>query len=214
MSEEHKGDLVQGSEFTTATCYDPKVKARAYELYLTSDYTLTDIAIAVGVGKQVVQTWANKGGWRNRKLELEQEEIHRAEDKYRQIILANRAPVAERHIRISGKLEEAVETFADKLKEGALFSDSEMKAISKLKQLAEALTGASGVGARAVGISDRPNMDPAESSKQGAKNKRQPLIVIGVTAQPAPGREGQMPQVTVKETTYPDEEQTNDFTDD
>ena len=122
------GALSKGTGFTTAAHYDPKVKAEAYELYLTTDYTIADIAIAVGVASAVVSAWAQKGGWRNRKLELEREEMHKAEDAYRKIILANRAPLATRHIRISAKLEEAVEMFADKLKTGGAFSDSEMKA--------------------------------------------------------------------------------------
>jgi len=186
MEPDNDGALVKGTEFTTASTYDPKVKAKAYELYLTTDYTTADIGIAVGVKKTVVQAWASAGGWRKRKLELEREEMQRAEDKYRQIILANRAPVAERHIRISGTLEEVVEAFANKLKNGEGLDSHELTEISKLKQLAEALTGASGVGARAVGISDRPVMDPL-GDRNKKDNRRQPLIVIGVTAQPVPG---------------------------
>lgn len=193
------GALSKGTGFTTAAHYDPKVKAEAYELYLTTDYTIADIAIAVGVASAVVSAWAQKGGWRNRKLELEREEMHKAEDAYRKIILANRAPLATRHIRISAKLEEAVEMFADKLKTGGVFSDSEMKAISKLKQLAEALTGASGVGARAVGLSDRPSRDPLADAEEGRKaNKRTPLIVVGVTAVSAPGSERRGPEITLR----------------
>lgn len=179
--------LIKGSEFTTVSDYDPAVKAKAYSLYLSSDYNIADIAIALGVGKQVVSGWATSGGWHKRKLELEREEMLKAEDQYRQVILANRAPVAAQHIRISGKIEEIVELFADKLKTGDGLTGSEMAEISKLKQLAEALTGASGVRARAVGISDRPSTDPIGDQDENGKKKKQPLIIIGVTAQPSPG---------------------------
>lgn len=192
-------ELLKGTQFTTPTLYDPKVKAQAYELYLSTDYSIADIGIACGVPKLAVAAWSREGNWRARKMDLEREELAKAEDAYRQVILANRAPMAERHIRISGKMDAVIEGFLTKLAAGEALSADEQRTISKLKQLAETLTGSSAVGARAVGLSDRPTTDPLAGGDHDGKKARQPLIVIGVTAQPVPGYNNNPVTINVSE---------------
>ncbi len=184
-------ELVRGSEFTTPTKYDPKVKERAYELYLTTDLSLTDIAIDIGVHQKVVAAWANSGNWRARKAEIDQEGMARAEDKYRQLIVQQRGPTVERHLRISKLLEETIEKVLEEAtKDDGLPSDM------KLKRLAEALSSATGISARAAGINDKPFGDGGSGKAEPAK--RAPLVIIGLRAQAAPGKEGDGPPIDVE----------------
>lgn len=181
-----------GTEFTTPTRYDPKVKARAYHLYLNTDLAPDDIAIDVAVPKSVVLSWARDGKWRDRKLELEREVLARAEDSYRQLIIANRKPVLERHLRVGAKLEEAIEKVLDEAtRDDGLPSDM------KLKRLAEALASATGITARAAAISDKPFGETMSGG--GDKPKKTPLVVIGVTAQVSPDNAPPPITVTVKD---------------
>lgn len=163
-------ELAAGSEFTTVDYYDTKVKARAYELYLTTDLTLTDIAIDIGVNAKVVGSWARQGDWRKRKQAAEDELFNSADDAYRRIVAASRGPTIERHLRISGKLENAIETAIDELTAKGHLDEM------KLRRLSEALASVTGVSARAAAISDKPFSDA--NDRDGAKKR--PLILIGV----------------------------------
>ena len=164
-------DLAVGTEFTTPTKYDPAVKARAYELYLNSDLDTTDIAIDVGVPRSTVSAWARDGHWLDR-----------------QIIIRNRKPVMERHLRISEKLEEAIEkVIDDATKDDGIPSDI------KLKRLAEALSSATGISARAAAISDKPFGDWRALDDRD-KQAKVPLIMIGIQPQASPDN---APPITV-----------------
>lgn len=170
MSEEL---LVQGTGFTTPEYYDPKVKAKAYELFLTTDLNLTDIAMDLGVKKHVVAIWSKEGNWIARKREIESELFKSAEDKYRALISQNRAPVVERHLKLTKTLEETIGKVLDEtLQDDGLPSDM------KLKRLAEALSTSAAVSARAAGITDKPF---SEDSEDGNKRKV-PLIMLNVQA--------------------------------
>lgn len=182
-------EVPMGTEFTTPTKYDPRVKARAYDLFLNSDLNATDIAIDVGVPRDVVMSWAHNGNWRAVKLSMEADMMKDAESKYRRLIAENRAPVIERHLRISAALEDAIErVILDATKDDGMPSDM------KLKRLAEALSSVTGISARAAGVSDRPFLPGDEGNKQ----QRRPLVMVGVQVQAAPGG-GTSVQVTGSE---------------
>lgn len=187
-------ELAVGTEFTTPTKYAPPVKARAYELYLNSDLDTTDIAIDVGVPRSTVATWAREGHWLERKQEIEHELMQRSEDSYRQLILRNRKPVLERHLRISEKLEEAIEKVIDDATR-----DDGVPSDIKLKRLAEALSSATGISARAAAISDKPFGDMSKDGR-GDNPPKTPLIMIGIRPQASPDHAPPPIEVTLEET--------------
>lgn len=165
-----------GSEFTDVEHYDPAVKARAYELFLTTDLALHDIAIDLGINAKVVGAWSRRGKWADRRTEIEKELLASAEARYRQLIIAHRVPVMLRHLELS----EAIET---KLGESVRKLDMEseeplskgvMQRSSMLKRAAETLSLATPVSGRAVGITDKPF-----SGDDGPGGKR-PLILLNV----------------------------------
>lgn len=170
-------ELIQGDEFTTVKNYDPHVKAKAYELFLTSDLSLPDIALDLAIPQQVVASWALSGKWRDRRKELEVELFKNAEDKYRALIMQHRVPVLERHLRVSGKLEEAIDKAVDELTKDGDTIDSR-----ELKRLAESLSSATAVSARAAGISDK-FFDGGGIGAQQQQAGKQPLISINVNPQ-------------------------------
>ncbi len=181
-------DLAVGTEFTTPTKYAPAVKARAYELYLNTDLDTTDIAIDVGVPRSTVSAWAREGHWLDRKREIEQELMQRSEDSYRQLIIRNRKPVLERHLRISEKLEKAIEKVIDEATR-----DDGVPSDIKLKRLAEALSSATGISARAAALSDKPFGD-VRALDDRDKQAKVPLIMIGIQPQASPDN---APPITV-----------------
>lgn len=178
-------DDATGTPFTSVEYYDPKVKARAYKLYLETDLSIADIAVDVGAPSVVIAKWARAGDWRLRKQEIEDELFRRAEDGYRALIIKHRAPVIDRHIRVAGKIETAVEEVMDKAK-----TDERSLNSMELKRMAETLAAAAGVSARAAGISDKPFSDVNERAGEG----KRPLVLLNINPAPAPGQ----PPVTVE----------------
>jgi len=174
MSEE----LVQGSEFTTVTEYDPKVKAQAYEMFLNTDLCITDIALDLGVSQKVIAGWSRQGNWRARKEEIEVELFRSAEDKYRAVIIKHRVPTIERHLRVSGKLEDSIEKVIDHECE-----KDEPNSMT-LKRMAEALASSAGVSARAAAINEKPFSEANKDEKVG----KTPLIMINVNPSVSPDR--------------------------
>jgi transposase-like protein len=171
-------ELVKGSEYTTVDSYDPKVKAKAYELFLTTDLSMTDIAIDLGISSKVVASWSRQGKWMNRKKEVEMELFKSAESDYRALVVQNRVPVVKRHLRISEKVEESIERVLDEiLKDEGIPNDM------KVKRMAEALSVVSAVSARAAGVTDRPFSDNLDEDG----NKKVPLIMVNVQASAPPG---------------------------
>ena len=175
---------VSADEFTEVDRYDPKLKAKAYDTYLSTSLGPQEIAIDLGLPARVVVAWIRKGKWKDRKKEVEMELFRSAEDKYRRIITEHRAPTVERHLRIAKKLEEGIEQVIehetsdpDRVPNGAM-----------LKRMAEALSAATGVSARAAAISDKPFTENAEEARKG----KQPLVVIGVQV-------SKSDQITVRE---------------
>jgi transposase-like protein len=182
-------DIIKGSEFTTVDQYDPQVKAKAYEMFLTTDLTLSDIAIDLGVNSKVVASWSRKGNWRKRKEEVEIELFKSAEDQYRSLIVANRVPVMERHLEISKKIEEAIGKVIDEATSGDAIPSS-----MEVKRMAEALSSVSAVSARAAGIAEKPFSENGESNA-GGKAQKVPLIMLNVQASANPDAEARFVDV-------------------
>lgn len=181
----HEAVMVQGTQFTSVDYYDPKVKAAAYDKYLSSDLSLTDIALDLAVPSSVVGEWSVKGKWKDRKHEIEMELFRSAEDKYRHLVMTVRVPVLERHLRVSGKLEQAIESAVDELNRSG---DVGSKGHSmELKRLTESLSAATSVSARAAGISEKFFGDALRQSDADGGGKR-PLITLNVNPQLAPER--------------------------
>jgi transposase-like protein len=180
MSEE----LIKGGEFTSIDNYSPEVKAKAYELYLTTDFSLSDIALDLSINSKVVASWSRAGKWRDRKKTVEMELFNSAEDKYRSIIVANRTPVIERHLAVSKKLEDLIGKAAD-----AIENCGDDPSSMEIKRLAEAMSAVAGVSARAAAISETPFSDHDVDGKRKA-----PLITLNVNASvPAEGSARAMP---------------------
>jgi hypothetical protein len=171
-------DSAQGDEFTEVTVYDPAVKARAYKAYLTG-CTLGEISLDVGVRVDVVSKWAQHGDWRKRRMEIEKEMFDQAADNYRALIVKHRAPVIERHLRVAGKLEEAIEQVID----DETSDPDRVPNGTMLKRMAEALSAATGVSAMAAAITDRAfDMGGTDAVSQG----KVPLITLNVMPQLPP----------------------------
>lgn len=164
---------VQADPMTAVDNYDPKVKARAYELYLNTALTPQDIALDLGIHPKVVVRWIRKCQWDIRKQEIEnqlQKEVDDLHRKRRRFIMEKQLPVAERHLRISEALETAIEDTINANKAGGGTIPDMV-----LKRLAEALSSVTGVSARVVGL-DQPTNQLLEPTQQG----KQPLIVLNV----------------------------------
>lgn len=165
---------IKGTPLTTSRNYDPRVKARALELYLTTDLTLTDISIELEVPEKAIAAWSKSDNWVGKRNALEQEFVLRAENSYRRFIAEKRTKVAERHERIAQKLEQAIEdTIEQRTADGQVPE-------ATLKRLAEALSSVTGVSARAVGIGTASNNLARLNEEANQGPQRQPLVMIGI----------------------------------
>ena len=176
---------IKGTPLTTVKHYDPRVKARAYELYLLTDMTPKDISIDLQVAERVILAWAVEGKWLDRKQQLEVEALMRADNSYRRFMADKRPEVAQRHVEIAEKMQKAITTLLDQ----ALTDPENMKA-ADIKRLAEALASVTGVDARAVGIgtpdaaramalAQQRGLEGGASSSSGGNN-RQPVLVVNL----------------------------------
>jgi hypothetical protein len=166
-------------EESTPALYDPKVMTEAFKMYLNTTMTPHDIAIQLGVPIKALRGWIRKGDWVGRKKQ-EVEKLLEAElIQYREFLAANRLPTAKRHLELSSKLESAIDNLVDRSLNRDPDSNELMDSIKELKDLAglyrtltEAFGAASAVGARAVGLSDRPPERDEEI------NGKAPLVVL------------------------------------
>jgi hypothetical protein len=159
--------------------YPAEVMTAAYESYLAGNMDYGKMSLELAVPEKVLKRWVEDGGWREKKLELDKQLFEDAENEYRKFLINNRVPVAERHARVSGKLESALEKQLDDV-HAAIESGTleERYPGSTLKRMAEALASVSGVSARAVGLSDRPAILEDGGNKGSGKV---PLVTINVT---------------------------------
>lgn len=185
------------TDLTPPSAYPVEVKQKAYDLFLNEAMDLTDVAIQLSISRGVVASWAREGQWIQRKQDIEMELMKSVDNKYRDFLIKNRLPTAERHLKTSKALEELIER-AINMKTQAALSNAEPSPMD-LERLAKALSAATGVSARAVGIAERVVEQNAGADL--GSNKRVPLIVIGVSnAVRAPGslRDEGPPAIDIK----------------
>lgn len=183
---------VGSAALTTVDDYAPELMAKAYDLYLSSNLTTVDIAIDLGLPQKVVASWVRRGGWKEKKREATTELMLAAENKFRDFMLENKLPTMQRHLRVAGKIEEAVERFMDQE-----LKDDQVPGSMDLKRMAETLASATTVSARAVGLSDKPQETVSE--RDNKRKERRPLVVIGVNAQAPPGTRMEPVTINVSE---------------
>jgi len=159
--------------------YPAEVMTAAYESYLAGNMDYGKMSLELAVPEKILRRWVEEGGWREKKLELDKQMFEDAENEYRKFLINNRVPVAERHARVSKKLEEALERQLDEVHKAIENGTIDEKFPgSTLKRMAEALASVAGVSARAVGLSDRPAI-LEEGGNRG--NGKVPLVSINVT---------------------------------
>lgn len=167
--------------------YGAEVMQAAYDAYLSGNFNYERMGLELDVPVKVIKRWVSEGGWRERKLEIDRQLFEDAEIEYKKFVTKNRTPVAERHARISGVLEESLELQVNKVREALESGEFDEKSMgSTLKRLAEALSAVTGVSARAVGMSDKVTVFDAEKDSKG----KQPLVTINVTPTVSREREG------------------------
>ena len=147
-------------------------KQTAFELYLTRKSHADICKQCDNLSPHTLKEWINKGEWRNQRDELEEQAKQNFVAEYRQLILANRVDVTNRHLNISKALEQRI---ADKLTDTNKSYDDE-----ELLNYARALKSASDVSARAVGLSDK--IDPL--AEGGQIHGSGMIINIGMQASP------------------------------
>ena len=180
---------------TKALTYPPAMVQQAYDAYLSGNMDLERIALDVEVSLDVLRGWVRDGNWRERKREVDLELFQDAENQYRTLVAKNRIPVAERHLRVAGKLEDAVEKLLDKVREEIDSDDPSPKLDMTLRRLSETLSAATTVSARAGGVTEKLAEAAGHSGHQ-----KQPLVVVNVTPGVSRGERDVTPAVTVSET--------------
>jgi hypothetical protein len=167
----------KGTALTTKEHYDPKVKANAYELYLTTDLTPKDMSIELCVPEKVILAWAVEGKWMERKQQLELEYFLRADNVYRRFMADRKPDVAKRHLEIAEKLEKAIGAMVD-----LALKDPDNVSPADLKRYAEALSSVTGVSARAVGIGtpQETRAMAQAAAGGGAQNHKPPVLIVNV----------------------------------
>ena len=178
--------------YTTVKHFDPQDKVTAYDMYMNSDKDMTDIAVELGIKRDVIAEWAKRGGWQMRKAQMVEELLRAADDRIKLFLVENRLPTLRRHLSAGKKLEVAIELAIDEIMARAEQEGRPLDTLA-LKRLAEALASVTNVTARAVATADILQ----QASAQGGAG-RQPLVMIGVMPQ-APAQAGQGPVIEVHE---------------
>jgi len=181
--------------YTTVKHYDPEVKARMYNEFLTSNKDPSELAIEFNVPRHVIAAWVKEGGWLERKREVEKDLIKAYEDQYRQVLRENKLPVIRRHLKLGQQLEEAIGEVIEEELRSPSGKDGRVNDM-KLKRMAEALVASSSVTAKAVGLADTivQNIDAQNGG-------RVPLVAIGIGPQ-LPSERTNMPSIEVREVEY------------
>lgn len=180
LSPEQISPVPEEPEDLDQRAYSPEQKAKAYEAYLIKGLNPREISMDLAIPASTIAGWIQKGKWRDRKLQIEKEVFEIAESKYRKFIIEEKLPTAERHLEAAKVIEEKVKKVVDRIDVESSSADV------KLVRAAKALSDASNVSARAVGLTDKP-----QEREEDDKKKRTPLVVIGV--------QGTAPVITVKE---------------
>jgi hypothetical protein len=188
---------IKEARVAKADAFDPTVIAEAYERFLNGD-SFDALAIELSIPKKVLAYHARKGDWLTRRADLLGVMQTEADQRYLDFLARERLPAAERHLRVAGKLEGAIERIVDKLidiadEDGDITIDDK-----RIRRLTESMASISAVSARAAGITDRPA--PVGGGNQSVG--KQPLIIIGV--QPTVDK-GEKQGVTIDVSDYVEE---------
>lgn len=166
-----------------------RMKAIAFRRYMYEDRTYKDIAEELGVPERTVVRWSHTDRWATRRESMIAEAAKDAETRLREFIINKRLIVAMEEEAIADNLEKlinnAVAKMAEAQKEGAVLKTNE------LKQLAEALSSASSVRVRPVGLTD--GVAAAVAAPPPAPQNQSTLLVIGVRPV-QPGQEPRIPE--------------------
>lgn len=147
---------------------------KAYELYLTTDATPSDIAIQLGVPPAKIHFWITKFRWKSKKLELEQQIFRDAETASRAYMIKERLPTIMRHVAAASTAENLITKLLKELDDAVTAGQKPEYLYANLKRLTEALSSATSVSARALGISDTPFKDAKDDNVQN------PMILLNV----------------------------------
>ena len=181
---------IKGDALTTTTAYDPMVKTKAYEMYLTTALDLTDIAITLELPKAVVATWSSQGAWFKRKQDVETELFKTADAKYKRLIMEQRVSVVERHLKVCKQLEDVAAQIAESMgKDDKTVARVLKDKAAVLEKLAKALASSAGVSQRAAAITDTPFGD--QNQRQGLPA----LIIVGARPEVPMGKTIEMEEV-------------------
>lgn len=122
-------------------------KQHAFKLYMENRLTNKQIASTVGISIDVFNKWRTDEGWVE-KRRLYEEEINNCYlEKYQRFIVSKRGGTAQQHLAVHEKFLKKVWS---KLNQDNLST-------LDLRNLGQALKSAADVGARAVGITDKPD---------------------------------------------------------
>lgn len=125
--------------------------------YVHTSKTVDGIAMDYGLSTKEVRKAIKHYGLDKQKNDIIQQMVQEELSAYSKFLLDNRVSTAEQHLKISNQLNSAVEKIlteaGDKTTEELKDSVKSMKEIASLyRSLSETLSAASGVGARAVGL--------------------------------------------------------------
>lgn len=155
---------------------NPLTIGRAYETYLNTDLTLQELALDTGIPYNKLVGIAVKNKWATKKQAIQDEIFRMAENRYQNFVADNKLPTAQRHVEVAKEIEAKVLEVAKNI------NSSDSKADMKLVRVAKALSDASNVSARAVGLG-LPGSETPGYSGTGKPGSKQPLVIIGLKAE-------------------------------
>lgn len=170
---------IKPGNIEAASNYPVKLVARAYELFLNSEMGFMEIAMELQVPRVEIARWSKEGNWIERKKAIEKELMYEAESRFRDFRIKNKLVEAKNQLELGKQGEDVIRMLIEELKK-QLSSGKKVSPIH-MKQLMDALSAASGVAARAIGLSEQP--DEASAVKQ-APPARLPIILIGPGTEP------------------------------
>jgi len=184
-TKEDPSDLVPtvAEPLTPVACISAEDRAEAYRLYMHTNLSMEEIAAQVDVPLMELVDMAISGKWKKKRQSAIAEITRRADEEFKQVAVKERLTIMKRHVDLSGKLEQTIDNMLNEIEE----ADLSLKDKSMLiKRLAESLSSSSGVGARAVGITEKGiNFDQAGDGAAG----KVPLVSLNVAPAPvAPGK--------------------------
>jgi hypothetical protein len=138
-----------------------------------NDMPLVPIAVILEVPTKSIRTWARHGNWVSRKQDLLDTAMKASEQKMQELIIKERQPTIERHLRVASKVEQAIEDTVDDLTGEDEEGNKKIAKPRDLKTMAEALASSTGVSGRAVGVGE-------EGVGNDGKGRKMPVVIVNV----------------------------------